>query len=97
MITHGVGLMRRYVLSAVLLDLDDPTRVVARLGAPLLEPDDDEREGYVPNVVYSCGALAHHGQVVVPYAASDQTWSVASFALDDLLSAMVSADDVQAA
>lgn len=97
MITHGVGLMRRYVLSAVLLDLDDPTRVVARLGAPLLEPDNDEREGYVPNVVYSCGALAHRGHVVVPYAASDQTWSVASFALDDILSAMVSAEAVQAA
>ena len=56
-ITHGVGPMRRYVLGALLLDLDDPRRVVGQLREPLLGPDDAEREGYVPNVVYSCGSM----------------------------------------
>lgn len=93
LITHGVGAMRRYVISAILLDIDDPTRVIARLGTPLLEPDDHEREGYVPNVVYSCGAVVHNGRVVIPYAASDQTWSVASAALDDIFTAMIAGED----
>ena len=97
LVTHGVGLMRRYVISAILLDLDDPTRIIARLGVPLLEPDAHEREGYVPNVVYSCGAVAHNGRLVIPYAASDQTWSVASAALDDVFAAMIPAEEGQAA
>lgn len=97
LITHGVGVMRRYVISAVLLDLDDPTRVVARLAEPLLEPDEHEREGYVPNVVYSCGAVTHNGRIVIPYAASDQTWSIASAALDDVLAAMIPVAEGRAA
>ena len=97
LITHGVGLMRRYVISAVLLDLDDPTQMVARLAEPLLEPDEHEREGYVPNVVYSCGAVAHNGRIVIPYAASDQTWSIASVALDDVLAAMIPVEEGRAA
>ncbi|MFW5750890.1 MAG: glycoside hydrolase family 130 protein, partial [Planctomycetota bacterium] len=70
-ITHGIGPMRRYCLGAALLDRDEPERVIGRLRQPLLEPLEDEREGYVPNVVYSCGALAHNGQLVLPYAMSD--------------------------
>jgi len=70
-LTHGVGPMRGYALGALLLDLDDPTRVVGRLTEPLLQPDGDEREGYVPNVVYSCGALIHEQTLLLPYGASD--------------------------
>ena len=70
-ITHGVGPMREYTLGAILLDLDDPQRVVGHLHAPLLRPTEDEREGYVPNVVYSCGALRHGDRLVLPYGCSD--------------------------
>ena len=59
LITHGVGPMRRYVLGAVLLDLDEPTKVLGRLTSPLLEPTEDESMGYVPDVVYSCGSMIH--------------------------------------
>ena len=72
-LTHGVGPMRVYSLGAVLLDLDDPTRLLARLPAPFLVPDDSERDGYVPNVVYSCGALLHDQNLMVPYGISDAT------------------------
>ena len=65
-IMHGVGPMRRYVLSAVLLDLDEPTKLIARLRQPLLEPGEEERDGYVPNVVYSCGAIVHGDNLVIP-------------------------------
>jgi predicted GH43/DUF377 family glycosyl hydrolase len=70
-LTHGVGPMRRYSLGAILLDLDNPERVIAELTDPLLEPDDTERDGYVPNVVYSCGGLIHAGTLWLPYGASD--------------------------
>ena len=91
LITHGVGLMRRYVLGAVLLDLENPAIVVARLEVPLMEPTEDEREGYVPNVLYSCGGVAHNGRVVLPFAASDRSCSVASFEIADVVNAMVRA------
>ncbi len=84
-LTHGVGPMRRYAIGAVLLDLDDPGRVIGRLPEPLLEPTPEEREGYVPNVVYSCGALVHAGRLILPYAMSDQCTSFATVPLDDLL------------
>jgi predicted GH43/DUF377 family glycosyl hydrolase len=84
-LTHGVGPMRSYVIGAMLLDLDDPTRVVARLREPLLCPDDDQRDGYVPNVVYTCGALLHAGTLVVPYAYGDRVTTVATVALAPLL------------
>ncbi len=71
-ITHGVGPMRAYGIGAVLLDLDDPSRVISTLPGPLMVPDEDEREGYVPNVVYSCGALAHGRALVMPYGCSDR-------------------------
>ena len=70
-ITHGVGPMRQYALGATLLDLNDPTREIGRLRDPLLVPNDEEREGYVPNVVYSCGSIVHNGQLIVPYGLSD--------------------------
>ncbi len=85
-ITHGVGPMRRYSLGALLLDLDDPARVIGHLRAPLLVPIDEEREGYVPNVVYSCGSMIHQGHLVIPYGFADVGAGVATVPLDDLLS-----------
>jgi predicted GH43/DUF377 family glycosyl hydrolase len=87
-ITHGVGPFRRYTLGALLLDLDDPTRVIGHLKEPLLTPNDDERDGYVPNVVYSCGSLIHAEHLVVPYGFADVGASVATIRLDELLSAL---------
>ncbi len=87
-ITHGVGPMRKYCIGAALLDRDDPTRVIGRLSHPLLSPEGIEREGYVPNVVYSCGSLVHGGRLILPYAMSDTATAVASVALDDLLQAL---------
>ncbi len=84
-ITHGVGPMRQYVLSAILLDLDDPTRVLGYLPEPLLKASDDERDGYVPNVVYSCGSLIHSGRLILPYAYADEATRVATLDVDDLL------------
>lgn len=72
-LTHGVGPMREYAIGALLLDLDDPSKVVGDLGEPLLTPVADERDGYVPNVVYSCGALLHENQLLLPYGASDDS------------------------
>jgi predicted GH43/DUF377 family glycosyl hydrolase len=85
-ITHGVGPFRTYALGALLLDLDDPSRVIGHLDDPLLVADERDRDGYVPNVVYSCGSVIHAGNVVVPYGFADVGASVATFALDDLLS-----------
>jgi predicted GH43/DUF377 family glycosyl hydrolase len=87
-LTHGVGAMRKYCLGAFLLDLEDPTRVVGRLREPLLAPNEAEREGYVPNVVYTCGALLHGGKLVIPYAMSDYSTSFATVSLDELLAAL---------
>lgn len=86
---HGVGPMRRYVMSAVLLDLDEPTKVIARLREPLLEPQEEERDGYVPNVVYSCGGLVHGDHLVIPYGFSDVGVRVATASLNEVISAMV--------
>lgn len=84
-LTHGVGPMRKYCIGAILLDLEDPSRVVGRLAEPLLSPDETEREGYVPNVVYTCGAMVHRGRLVMPYAMSDSASSVATVDLGALL------------
>lgn len=89
-ITHGVGPMRKYCIGAVLLDLDDPTKVLGRLRDPLLSPEGNEREGYVPNVVYSCGSLVHRGKLVLPYAMSDTATAIASVDLEELLAALLS-------
>ncbi len=87
-LSHGVGAMRKYCIGAFLLDLDDPSRVVGRLREPLLSPNEAEREGYVPNVVYTCGAQLHGRQLVIPYAMSDSATSFATVSLDELLNAM---------
>jgi predicted GH43/DUF377 family glycosyl hydrolase len=80
--------MRKYCIGAVLLDRDDPSRVIGRLKEPLLRPAPDEREGYVPNVVYTCGALVHHGILILPYAVSDTATRFASLPLEELLAAL---------
>ncbi len=82
-ITHGVGVMRTYSLGAILLDLDDPTRVIGRLDEPLLPPV--AHAGYVPNVVFSCGAVTHRGRLFIPYGIGDASVSVASVPLEELL------------
>lgn len=87
-LSHGVGAMRKYCIGAFLLDLDDPTKVIGRLREPLIKPDENEREGYVPNVVYSCGSLVHNGQLIIPYAMSDYATTFATLPLDDVLGAM---------
>ena len=88
-LTHGVGPMRKYCIGAVLLDLDDPTRVIGRLREPLLCPVGMEREGYVPNVVYSCGSLIHGGQLVLPYAMSDKATAIVSLPVDGLIKTLI--------
>ena len=87
-ITHGVGPMRKYCIGAALLDLHDPTKVLGRLRTPLLVSEGEEREGYVPNVVYSCGALLHDRNVILPYALNDKVTTIASVPLDELLAAL---------
>lgn len=87
-LSHGVGPMRKYSIGAFLLDLADPTKVIGRLPVPLLSPDETEREGYVPNVVYSCGALIHNELLILPYAMSDSSSSFATIPLAELLAAM---------
>jgi predicted GH43/DUF377 family glycosyl hydrolase len=87
-ITHGVGPMRRYAIGALLLDLHRPKRVIAELPGVLLSPDETERDGYVPNVVYSCGALLHDGTVWLPYGASDARVGFARIAVTTLIDAM---------
>lgn len=85
LLTHGVGAMRKYCIGAALLDLEDPRRVIGRLAEPLLSPNENEREGYVPNVVYTCGAMVHNRQLIIPYAMSDTASSIATVPLDALL------------
>ena len=87
-LTHGVGPMRTYRIGAMLLDLEDPTRIVGQLREPLLSPAADEQDGYVPNVVYSCGALVHGGTLVLPYGIGDAAIGFALAPLDDLLTAL---------
>jgi predicted GH43/DUF377 family glycosyl hydrolase len=87
-LSHGVGPMRKYSMGAFLLDLKDPTRVIGRLCEPLLAPNETEREGYVPNVIYSCGAVVHNGELIIPYAMSDYASTFATVALDDVLGRM---------
>lgn len=87
-LTHGVGPMRKYSIGAILLDLENPSRVIGRLKEPLISPAPDEREGYVPNVVYTCGALTHKDKLIVPYAVSDSATTFAVVNMPDLLSAL---------
>jgi predicted GH43/DUF377 family glycosyl hydrolase len=85
LLTHGVGAMRRYVISAILLGLDDPSQVIGRLDKPLITAEEEDREGYVPNVVYTCGAMLHGPLLVIPYAVSDSSTAFATLLLEDLL------------
>ncbi|QEN12635.1 glycoside hydrolase family 130 protein [Mycolicibacterium sp. ELW1] len=87
-LTHGVGPMRTYRMGALLLDLDDPTKVIGRLREPLLSPAPDEQDGYVPNVVYSCGALVHADTLMLPYGIGDASIGFATVAMPDLMSAL---------
>jgi predicted GH43/DUF377 family glycosyl hydrolase len=87
-LTHGVGPMRVYSMGAMLLDLDDPRRVIGRLPGPWLTPTGIDRDGYVPNVVYSCGALIHDDTLVVPYGSSDAAVGIAYVPLPDLMAAL---------
>lgn len=84
-LTHGAGPVRQYAIGAMLLDRDDPTRVLGRLHDPFLEPTDEERDGYVPNVVYSCGSLIHDGTLVIPYGFSDWRIRFATVEVGELL------------
>jgi len=84
LITHGVGPMRKYCLGITLLDLENPAKVICQLDEPLLIPNDEEREGYVPNVVYSCGSLIHNKELIIPYGMSDSASSFVSVSLDEL-------------
>jgi predicted GH43/DUF377 family glycosyl hydrolase len=87
-ITHGVGPMRRYVLGALLLDLEDPSRVLGRLSYPLLAPNENERDGYVPNVVYSCGSLRNGNDLVLPYGMSDGAIGISIVSLPELIATL---------
>ncbi|HPX36720.1 MAG TPA: glycoside hydrolase family 130 protein [Mycobacterium sp.] len=88
-LTHGVGPMRTYRIGAILLDLEDPTKVIGRLREPLLSPAADEQNGYVPNVVYSCGAMIHAETLVLPYGISDASIGFATVPLTELLAALI--------
>ena len=87
-LTHGVGPMRQYCIGAILLDLENPSKIIARLEEPLLSPHEEEREGYVPNVVYSCGAIIHNNELVIPYAMADVMSGLATVGVRELIHSM---------
>ncbi len=87
-ITHAVGPLRKYVLGAILLDLKNPSKIIKKLNRPLLSPNEEEREGYVPNVVYSCGSMVHEGNLILPYAMSDSASTFATVNIEELLNDM---------
>jgi predicted GH43/DUF377 family glycosyl hydrolase len=87
-LSHGVGPMRKYCIGAFLLDRDRPAKVIGRLREPLLQPNRTERKGYVPNVVYTCGALVHNGELIVPYGLADHATGFATVPLAEVLAAM---------
>ncbi len=91
-LTHGVGPMRKYCIGAILLDLEKPSKIIARLDGPLLAPHEKEREGYVPNVVYSCGSIIHNNELVIPYAMSDINSGIATVLVNELLNGMRAVD-----
>jgi predicted GH43/DUF377 family glycosyl hydrolase len=87
-LSHGVGPMRKYCISAFLLDREDPSKVIGRLREPLLRPNQNEREGYVPNVVYTCGALLYKGELIIPYGVADHATGFATVPVNEVLAAM---------
>ncbi len=88
-VTHGVGPMRTYSLGIELLDLDDPSQIISRLDEPILVPNAHEREGYVPNVVYSCGAMIYRHELIIPYASGDQRCGIATLNLSKLMARLL--------
>jgi len=88
LLTHGVGPVRKYSIGAALLDKNDPSKVLARSREPLLRPEPSEREGYVPNVVYTCGAMRHNDQIILPYAVSDTYSNFATIKISALMQTM---------
>jgi len=88
LLTHGVGAMRKYAIGAVLLDKDDPRKVIGRMPEPLLSPSQQDREGYVPNVLYTCGGLRHGRSLFLPYGVADSSVSFAMVDLPSLLAQM---------
>lgn len=88
LLTHAVGPLRKYVISAILLDLENPKKIIGTLKMPLIAPNEDEREGYVPNVVYSCGAMIHNDNLIIPYAMSDSASSFATVSVPEILKNM---------
>jgi predicted GH43/DUF377 family glycosyl hydrolase len=95
-LSHGVGPMRKYCIGAFLLDREDPTKVIGRLREPLLRPNENEREGYVPNVVYTCGALLHDKELIIPYGLADHATGFATVPVSEVLAAM-NGDDRESA
>lgn len=96
LLTHGVGPMRRYVMSAILLDLDNPYKIIARLSEPFIVPDDSEREGYVPNVVYSCGSVVHNNDtLIIPYGISDSSSGIITVSLNEILTRLLREKRIQ--
>jgi predicted GH43/DUF377 family glycosyl hydrolase len=91
-ITHGVGPMRKYSIGALLLDLHDPSKVLGELKEPLLRPEANTREGYVPNVVYTCGALVHRGRLILPYGLNDSLTTIVTISLDELFAGFTPPD-----
>lgn len=87
-LTHGVGPMRVYSIGAILLDIDDPTKMIGRLDEPMIWPVEDNREGYVPNVVYTCGAIFHMDELIIPFSMSDAQAGVVNIKTDELFAAM---------
>jgi predicted GH43/DUF377 family glycosyl hydrolase len=87
-VTHGVGPMRTYSLGIELLDLDDPTRIISRIDEPILVPNTHDREGYVPNVVYSCGSMICHDELIIPYASGDQRCGIVTLPLAQLMATL---------
>jgi predicted GH43/DUF377 family glycosyl hydrolase len=85
LLTHGIGPMRKYCIGIELLDLNDPSKVIAKMEEPLISPTEEERDGYVPNVVYSCGSILVRDKLIIPYAASDSVSSIAVISLNELL------------
>jgi predicted GH43/DUF377 family glycosyl hydrolase len=88
LLTHGVGAMRKYSIGCVLLDKDDPRRVLGRTAHPIVSPSDEDREGYVPNVVYTCGALAYGRRLFMPYGVADSSVAFCFVDIDELLASM---------
>lgn len=88
-LTHGIGPMRKYCIGIELLDLHDPSKIIAKMEEPLLSPTEEERDGYVPNVVYSCGSMLVRDKLIIPYAASDSVSSIAVIGLNELLNKLL--------